>query len=139
MSTLFVWAPKDLDDARRDAAVAEFRGRIQGSVGATFTDVMHSAAHFTANFGRYGGWDAWSLGIAREKDRFGRPAFAHFLVLTAFSSGSFGKATAMSIGESLRQTRPVHWMSADGTHGQLFSREIIVRDSTDFQYGWALR
>lgn len=138
---LFCFTSADADRNAATQALDELLPRLQAALAPqppTAPELTWSVDHFNANFSRCGSWDAWSRSIPRERDRFQRPAYDHFIAVTDFPSGRFGKATAAALSEALLLKRPVHWIALDGSHGGLFCSEVRQVAEHDFRHGWAL-
>lgn len=136
MAALFVFNPRGLSPTDCAADVALLFARLERPVPA---QVVYATDHFLREFSRHGNWDAWAKAIVRERDRFGRPQHTEFLVITEFSAGRFGKATAVALVDALRLRLPTHWVQHGGDHGLLNAHEVVETDPHALDSGWFLR
>lgn len=131
---VFLATPKGMEDAEVDAYYQTVVAKFTPALDGIELTVVKAEDDYRANFGRCGGWDAWTQDVGRGVDYLARTPRYNCI---ACVQQSVGKATADIVRHAIESDRMVVLVNPNKTVDRVYAVETI--DANDYRSGWFLR
>lgn len=131
---VFLATPKGMEDAEVDSYYQTVVQKFTPALDGIELSVVKAEDDYRENFGRCGGWDAWTQDVGRGVDYLARTPRYNCI---ACVQQAVGKATADIVRHAIEADRMVVLVNPNKTVDRVIAVETI--DSNDYRSGWFLR